>query len=454
MGEDVSEVDEQSPKSNLLKWIFIAVAVVVVIVIIVTVTVVLVLKKKRNEKYPGFLYLNDIHIDLSYNPKSNKDWCHSQTNNLLESWEFGQYNCDPPPKLYDSLVESLKTNVPSVDFILLGGDLPSHDLGGNYTFLKEHFRLITDPLEKLYPNKKIFITLGNNDFQENYGSFKTDLKDFENAHEVFGKWMNEEQSKTFKKGGYYYEDMPELKLRLLLLNTVMYTNTKSRVFNESLKDPYDQFAWIRQTYKEGVDKGYKVGVALHVPPGIVYYKGIPGFPSMYLEEFGKVFEECDFSFTISGHSHIDTLNPLYKANVEEDNIQYSLSAVSVSPSHYNNPGYRYFEIKDGVLQDYTQFYADIMMNPDSPKWEVEYKFRDAYKVKDLSKKSLNDATRYIRSKGSVIWSYRGYIYSQAEKYNPFFYCALRALTKEDVFKCSLDLNVNLSSIMPYSNRGD
>ncbi|EAX84041.1 Ser/Thr protein phosphatase, putative [Trichomonas vaginalis G3] len=454
--EQPLEIPSNTKKRN---WPILALIMLAIFLLSILIATIILIVRKRNDKKPSaeyslnFLYINDIHLDATYvETSTSKLGCRSAVADQVEKFQFGQYECDAPHKLYNSLIDNAKKFIESPDFILLGGDLIAHGLNVTKQMLIDNFNNITNPIEKKYPNTKIYITLGNNDFQKNYGSFDTDLTDFETVFEIFGKWMNTEQAETFKKGGYYYADFPSSNFRFLFLNTVIYS--RKRTFNETLTDPYDQFAWIRKMYKDAVQKGYKVGIALHIPPGVVYTDNKVGWNLKYINTFAEIMKECDFSFIISGHSHTDMILPLYTPNSDTDNILYSLSAPSVSPTHYNNPGFRHYLLDQEIIKDFIQYYADIMLNPSELNWEIEYKFSEAYKTQNITRNSINDAVKWIRSTGEGQWRYRERVYSRADKHNSFYYCTLRALLPDDVTKCAKQNGAEELSFQPYYHSKD
>ena len=355
-------------------------------------------------------------------------------------------------ELFESLVSNAKQTNEKPAFILLGGDLIAHGLNTDSKMLKQSFKNVTAPLEAAFPNTSIYITLGNNDFASDYGSFDTDADNFKTAYKVFGKWMNDEQSKTFLKGGYYYADFPEVNLRFLFLNSVMYAAKRDQT--QHAEDPYDQFAWIESSYDDAVQKGFKVSVALHIPPGVYYYKNKLGWNEDYITKFSKIMKKCDFSFILSGHSHTDMFLPLYSPTADKDSVLYSLSAPSVSPVNYNNPGYRVFELSNGIVKDYTQYYADLLMNPSVLKWQVEYKFSDAYSASNVTRETINNAAEWVRTTGEGQWRYRERIYTRADEHNAFYYCALKALLPDDIVDCENKLNIDKLSAQPYYKKAD
>jgi len=59
---------------------------------------------------------------------------------------------------------------------------------------------------------------------------------------------------------------------------------------------------------------------------------------------------------------------------------------SISPNHFTNPGFRYYQYnlgqKSPLIADYTHYYADLFLANHFNKttWTSEYSFSDAYQV--------------------------------------------------------------------------
>jgi sphingomyelin phosphodiesterase acid-like 3 len=245
--------------------------------------------------------------------------------------------------------------------------------------------------------------------------------------------MNDEQRKTFLKGGYYYFDTPKGDLRLLLLNTIVYN-----VDREVRNDPYGQFAWIKQMAADARERKKKLGIVLHIPPGVAYWGDLrQGWNDSYIRQFDEVVAELDVKFTIAAHCHYDMLLPVLGNGISGE---FSLSAPAVSPIHSNNPGFRVMKHRKGQIVDIQQYYADIMLNPGELKWELAYEFGKEYRVKDLSKKSLTKVVEKVLSSSKEMWKYREKIWAMAADHGSFYYCILRATTEADVKKCMRPLD--------------
>jgi len=394
----------------------------------------------------SFLFINDIHIDPLYNENNSfisGEFCRGTT--VSGYFPFGQYGCDLPNKSYLSFLNYLKSDsISKPSFVVFAGDSVAHDSGLNMNGVAGVFKYIVDSASSALGGVPVYTVLGNNDYVPNYGTWETDLANFENIGNVMSNHLKDTELATFKTGGYYYKDFIHQKLRILFLNSVIY-NVR-RTLNESRVDPYYQFDFIRKSSEEALAKGYKIGVIMHISPGITYYDLNQGFHTFYANVFYNLSKQYNFRFVLTGHSHIDIFVPLQLNNQKP--VEFSMSSPSLSPAHVNNPGFRIYDLLDGEISNYVQYYADIMLNPsDNLNWQEEYTFDDGYKQKNVSNNAIAQAVEWISTTGEGMWRYRERIYARADDQNSFFYCILRCRTKAEVENCTK--GINTLGLWPY-----
>lgn len=417
-----------------------------------------------------FVYINDIHLDPLYIASSSpSSFCRKFDERFVNRpFYFGQYKCDLPFSTLHSMLRYINSKIypkkflpqnprrSKPNFVLLGGDTVAHflpySMEQSHSFISEVVNNISISFNHKYNNNDdkvpILFVLGNNEYVPNYGScnFSFDKQNFESLYEhVIGPHIikdrnyikddNEkynpkdikqiehdnyvkEQKRTFKRGGYYYYDIPEAKLRLLVMNTVTYShwrdidayNNRKISYDEDIdikdqydylsedeidflrelkkhsksnkisnddegndnyidpKDPYGQFEWILESSRDAINNhNYTVGIALHIPPGIFFTDGnysriSQGWKTSFIQRFDTVITEANIEFIISAHSHFDLFLPINGPN--STSKLFSISAPALSPNHWNNPGFRIFKLSnEGKLLDYEQYYANIINNP-------------------------------------------------------------------------------------------
>ncbi|OHS96334.1 Ser/Thr protein phosphatase [Tritrichomonas foetus] len=341
-------------------------------------------------------------------------------------------------------------------FVLFGGDAPAHGLSLSMSELHNLIGKIAHDIKSMFPDVPLLYVLGNNEFWPNYGfdNFSNDGENFESLSKYLQPVLNlnEEQLRTFKKGGYYFHDFPSSNLRILILNSIIYN--RWRIYKE---DPYNQFEWILNVSQDAKEKGLKIGISFHIPPGVTYTTGDysklnQGWITEHIYKFDEIVSKCDIEFFIAGHSHYDMIVPL-NGNSDSLSKGFSLSAPSLSPQHKNNPGFRIFEYQQGKLLNFRQYYADILMNPqDKLDWMLEYDFRKAYSVADISKDSLKKVINWISTTSEGRWRYKERVCSLAADNGLFYYCILTSTTEQQVKECLGPSVKSISQYFPYGGQ--
>ena len=392
----------------------------------------------------NILYLNDIHINPEYLPNGDPDqYCTKVNKNKTDVYyKWGIYGCDSPIDSYKSMLSFMPTVIQKPDLILFGGDAIGHGLKLDSFQVSIEVSKLIKLLSDTFPDTPLAITLGNNEFSPNYGTFETDPFDFGNLSESLSQYMNSEQLLTFKKGGYSYLDFSKQKLRLLLLNTVMYS-IKRNISEDD--DPWDQFAWIEEKSKEAESKKYNIGVAYHIPTGICGTDFKVGWHEKFINRYNQIMEKYDFKFQLAAHTHLDLYMPVFQNGLSQQ--RYQISAPSLSPNHGNNPGFRIYKIRNSEIFDYYQYYADIMMNPKELEWKLEYKYSSTFPGNDLSNKNIIKTINWTAETGEGMWKYLEHIYNRAGTTNSLYHCLLTCVTKEQVDKCLYDIQP-LSLVQP------
>ena len=377
--------------------------------------------------YPIFtderiLFFNDLHYQENFNPYgSSHNGCSSNSTNSGVPSLYGIYGCNSPPRLIHSFFKFLKTHrKPSM--IIFGGDSVSLPEKTDKAYLKwmDYFM---STLSNIYPSTPILITLGNNEFVHNYGSFDTDHHDFHLFSQALSPYLKSDQIETIQKGGYYYHDLPSQNLRIIVLNSIMYLTKMSRK-NHNETDPWEQLSWLQSIIKDARRKKMEIILTMHAPPNpISPEKPQSGWNQIYLNQFSRIIKKYNIHQILVGHSHLDLIFPIYseeqlsqqlndqspqfneeiydqinknnKFNQLESqllfsnnktlnhckNIKYNkniknnidnnvlvkedgfvaLSSPSISPKHGNNPAFRIYKLRKGKVYDYDQYYTDISL---------------------------------------------------------------------------------------------
>ncbi|EAX85730.1 Ser/Thr protein phosphatase, putative [Trichomonas vaginalis G3] len=394
-------------KWGLISYIFCAIVGLFVIIFVL-------LHYFLNPSDNYFIYFNDIHIDHEYvYTKSRQKNCHENINPNGLNFTFGQYGCEAPHELVESFFENLKNIAPKPKFIVFGGD-STYTWTYNHTYktIQEDLSRITTNLKNLYPKVPFILNLGNAEYDPNYGGYNSDIETFMNTSKILGSYLTDQQRETFEKGGYYYYDYPKANLRVISLNSVIYS--KRRNLTES--DLYGQISWLKNI----MNTEYKTLILFHIQPGVNYAEKKNSWYDYHINQISQVFEEKQPDYLLGAHVHLDMLMPFFNSK----NLEIiALSNPAVSPKHDNNPSFRLYYMNKG-LSDYKQFYADIKDNPSFLNWELEYQFTKLYEQSDLSQKSLKSAVKWISTTSKGMWTFLEHVYSRGFANNAFYQCML------------------------------
>jgi hypothetical protein len=381
------------------------------------------------------LLLNDIHYDPLYvSTATPYSACRSPVPSPNGSYIFGQYGCDSPSILISSVLRQAQKVSPHPDYIFISGDFSPHFADPQPPELLELFQTVFSMVQTIFPKVPIYATVGNHDFYPPWGSVETDPGDFENfAHAQ--TWLSPSELETFRVGGYFFHDFGSL--RILFLNSVMYSVERIRTGDP---DPFGQFAWIEKVGSEAIESGLSIGTVLHIPSAVQKLKEGPGWYPEYQERYHNLTIKYNFQFALNAHSHLDQFLPTKL----ESSARYFLSSPSVSPILGNNPGFRIYQIGDRGIENYQQYFGDLLKNPkgDLP-WKLEYDFKTAYGVNDGSPENIAKAAEFARDDVIGKWEYHGRLYNQAIENGGFYYCVLTCLTADEIFECRKKLAMDV-----------
>jgi hypothetical protein len=380
------------------------------------------------------LFLNDIHYDPDYVAQGTPaDGCIVVNPSPNATYNYGQYGCDSPKFLLASLFTSAPKLTGPLDYIFFGGDVPPHRKGFTRPDVLALYETVNQMFTSAYPSVPVYRVLGNHDFVPTWGNYSTDPLDFQNNLNVFTGLTDSEKA-TFLQGGYYFHDFDNL--RILFLNSVMYSTSRK---NTSGPDPWGQFAWIDSVCSDARSKGMVIGSFMHIPPGVQKVGSKAGWYSQYIDTFHQLVVKYDIQFNLNGHSHEDQILRTQKS----DNPRFFLSSPSVSPVDGNNPGFRVYQIGQTGISNYQQYYTDILTNPTTLSWQLEYDFKAAYNATDLSPQSVQKAVMWLRNDPEGRWRYRERMYARAIQDGGFYYCQMTAATREDVLECQKKLSQDI-----------
>lgn len=361
------------------------------------------------------LFLTDIHWDQEYAPGSAadcKDPLCCRNDSGMPSWRrreagyWGTYSkCDLPLHTVEHLLENLAKSGPW-DWVYWTGDIPAHNVWSQTrTQQLSELTVISRLIHKhLGPNVTVYPAIGNhestpvNSFPPPFirGNKSTEWL-YSAMAEEWAPWLPETALKTLRYGGFYtLEIQPGLRVVSLNMNFCAQENFWLMI---NATDPANQLQWLVQVLQSSEDKGEKVHIIGHIPPGLClgswswnYYHIVNRYESTIAGQF-------------FGHTHTDEFQIFY----DEETLSRPLSVAFVAPSvttYVNlNPGYRVY-IVDGNYSNSSRMVLDhetyilnlteanhhpeMPWSPDpNPKWTLLYRATEAYGLPSLFPYDVN-----------------------------------------------------------------
>jgi len=341
-----------------------------------------------------FLFLSDLHLNKNA-PTSN-------------------YGCDTGNDLWKKFLDKVtnivdSTNPPS--FVILTGDMPAH-IGGSYNLCggpgcvssgdliahRSNDSLVLAAIRKLMSSRKIpFLYIpGNNDgLAGDYASFA----DFQNQTPLSLSVNRANPYPGLNTNGIgqqipclvsnpdstmgYYSAMPIAGLRVIAMNTVMYSsNFYTADGTQKSSDRLKQLLWLDSQLKEANTNNERVYIAMHIPPGIDAFGG--GYmwdttgsviwQNMFLNLVSKY--QTNIAGILYGHTHMDELRRL-KDSATGKTTAIAISCPGVTPYFCNNPGFKTVSYRDTdkAFMNFITYYTQ----PNLPTWGTsKYTFNQTY----------------------------------------------------------------------------
>ncbi|RCI05121.1 endopolyphosphatase [Rhizopus stolonifer] len=432
--------------------------------------------------YGRYLHITDIHMDKHYlrgaavssdcHRKPNKHKKKKKTEGLLAGhWGAPNTECDAPPRLvYYNIDYIAKEWKDKIDFVIWTGDNARHDGDALITRTKKEIigynRKIARLLKKAFTldddrTLPIVPCIGNNDVHPH--NELRDIKHNPQLEEFSILWKDfipEDQTKSFKKGGYFAIDVAP-RMRVLSLNTLYFFSSNDVV--TTCSDPkgpgHRHIKWMKRQLKHARRDNIKVIIIGHVPPTVKTFK------DSCLDDYIRLSTKYADVITghMYGHSNMDhfqiigknldgSINSppyIYEAdNDDEVSIEKKKDAgrfVSTLKRQYHQakkirgtenlvvvnvappmlplfyPTFRVSEYESDLNSShfgnwlrYTQYYSNLTRWNEArdpitgkypaPQFEVEYTTDKDYNMTDLTTDSWIDFAQFISSKeGRSVW---------------------------------------------------
>ena len=147
------------------------------------------------------------------------------------------------------------------------GDNTAHD-NPWYTEeeVTESLEAIISTVQNAFSNKmdRTFVSLGNHDaYPWNNWNFADNYPDSD-VLELLHNWVPKEQHANYDDHGYYSKDIPELKARVISINSES-CDIRNMYQWTALSDPNGLFGFLESQLAEAEQMGYKALFLGHIP---------------------------------------------------------------------------------------------------------------------------------------------------------------------------------------------
>ena len=314
--------------------------------------------------------------------------------------KFGDYNCRAPFVVEESAVAAIPGLRPSACkdkgplIVLWTGDAGARRFG---VFSREviewEMRNITVELQKLQRQLggvPVYPVLGNHDSFPQHQFPARDYWVYDVAAELWAPLLPADALVTLKRGGYY-SVLVAPRLRLLVLNTVIYCRYNNVTKDAATTDPGGQIAWMRSQLANSSAAGEAVYVASHIPPGMTLDPFHARFIKPFLDGMRGYHHVIRGSFW--GHIHLDMFQLLGDARAGSSDFHVAHLAATLGIKTGKNPSFRRYltdTATNYTVQDWSTFYMDLAAANKAGKitWKELYSARKTFGIADASPASM------------------------------------------------------------------
>ncbi|XP_030684561.1 sphingomyelin phosphodiesterase isoform X2 [Nomascus leucogenys] len=342
------------------------------------------------------LFLTDLHWDHDYlegmDPDCADPLCCRRGSGLPPvsrpgAGYWGEYSkCDLPLRTLESLLSGLGPAGP-FDMVYWTGDIPAHDVW--HQTRQDQLRALTTVtalVRKFLGPVPVYPAVGNHESTP-VNSFPPPFIEgnhssrwlYEAMAKAWEPWLPAEALRTLRIGGFYALS-PYPGLRLISLNMNFCSRENFWLLINST-DPAGQLQWLVGELQAAEDRGDKVHIIGHIPPGHClkswswnYYRIVARYENTLAAQF-------------FGHTHVDEFEVFY----DEETLSRPLAVAFLAPSATTyiglNPGYRVYQI-DGnysgsshVVLDHETYILNLTQAniPGAiPHWQLLYRARETY----------------------------------------------------------------------------
>ncbi|GAA5807073.1 hypothetical protein MFLAVUS_000423 [Mucor flavus] len=359
------------------------------------------------------LQLSDWHIDPDYIPGSevicDKPICcrpayTDYTNITKQASIWGEYSCDTPLTLIESLLDYIPKVEPDITFGIMTGDVPPHEVWSTLPILKtqliqdETYRLLHKHFDSPYSlDSMLYPAVGNHEaapsnnfplkssnipieIEKDYLDLKWLYKSL--AHSWRG-WLSLKTNPQVERNTGSYTARPVRGLKLISLNTNFCYILNWWLYEHPIqKDPNGVLTWLIQELQDSEDRAERVWIIGHIAPGdSTCFHDYANYYNQIIDRYSHIISGQFF-----GHTHKDEMTIFYghnKNQTAKEAISVGYVAPSITPFHNLNPGFRVYKIDTETFEvvDSITYTADLDQSStwlEGPNWHVEYSAREAF----------------------------------------------------------------------------
>ncbi|KAL1459813.1 hypothetical protein WDU94_011767 [Cyamophila willieti] len=254
-------------------------------------------------------------------------------------------------------------------------------------------------------------------------------------------------------GGYYTFDQKKSRVRLVALNTNLFSNH----ILDSKEELEAQWKWFETIMNKAEKNNEKVFIIGHMAPGADerQFDALPGYSEKYSAKYLRLVRKhaSIIMGQFFGHLHSDTFRIVYDDNIP---VSWMMMAPSVSPRRIptgnNNPGIRIYKYDTvtGTVLDFSQYYLDLgetnsgKLSGNEAVWQLEYNLTSYYGLNEVSPRSLHELAQSFTLSNSIL--FERYLRAYSVSFNHHYqhcdsncrhthYCAITKLEFSDFRNC-------------------
>jgi hypothetical protein len=397
----------------------------------------------KNDSFPAIVF-SDVHFNPFYDPSLFQKLVSADAGQWASIFETSSikapsaWGSDTNYPLLALALSRIRQNLGASPLVIYTGDILGHnfpqtffalygshdppdaaDIEAMKAFADKTVAFFMEQVRSSAGNIPVVFAVGNSDSYSGLGPNSSFLS---NTAELFyTKFLNgaaDHQAflDTFKSGGYYSAEPPEMNLMVIGLNTVIF----SAQFGDIEKSAVDaELAWLDSRLASARAAGKKVWLLMHIPPGADIYStaqkvdsnGHIATASMmwnqdYQTRFLKILSQHPgiTALTLAAHTHMDEYRILSPSDVLE-------ITPAISPVFGNNPAFRVFAFAKDTLKpiDYSSLNYDLATTPE--QFDSYYTFSAAYSTQGLLDHSLAELFPALATNNTKQAQYRGHYFS-------------------------------------------